>query len=470
MKAYIVTIKMRELEPELWRRIIIPAGATFQKLHAIIQESTNFRSSFMQMIYHFHEFRLPEENLLVTDEPIVYEESKAKKKGQLKVRKPQSLKIDDYLEKHGKLQYAYDFGDGWQFDIALEEIVDDYHFGYPTLLDGAEDAPPEDVGGVAGFIHMKEVLSDPKHPDYEHMLWWSKEQNFRTYDRKWTNGILKHFKIQKTEWNKIDHVNHEIISDKYLIQEDVELAVLTDGLDEELFSDYVRACTNLYGIVPDKQVVEIFNKQNPEMYVRLNTFISLITSNKWTEKMKGSVVREGMNFVHPFLNDMGSPNSIHAEQSGKDWYIPEREELLKYVDEAYIENNFAYMDLKKALSPYFSKLNPASAEEVIANLAMDLQVADSFNTAMTAMLSQLPHLEGMEDVNKIAQKAINFANNQRLWANCGHTPREISRRNQSATLVNVPYNVAMKDAKPARNDPCDCGSGKKYKKCCGRGI
>jgi len=23
------------------------------------------------------------------------------------------------------------------------------------------------------------------------------------------------------------------------------------------------------------------------------------------------------------------------------------------------------------------------------------------------------------------------------------------------------------DAKPGRNDPCPCGSGKKYKKCCG---
>ncbi len=23
------------------------------------------------------------------------------------------------------------------------------------------------------------------------------------------------------------------------------------------------------------------------------------------------------------------------------------------------------------------------------------------------------------------------------------------------------------DAKPGRNDPCSCGSGKKYKKCCG---
>src|SRR5690606_5982521 len=154
---------------------------------------------------------------------------------------------------------------------------------------------------------------------------------------------------------------------------------------------------NLYGIVPDKQVVAIFNKQNPQMYIKLNTFVSLITSKEWREKTKGSVMREGMNFVHPFLYDMGSASSIQAEQAGKDWYVPEKEELLKYADDAYIEKNFPYEDLKKTLSPHFSKLNPTNADEVIWNFAMDLQVADSFNTAMTAMLSQLPTFENMED-------------------------------------------------------------------------
>ncbi len=33
------------------------------------------------------------------------------------------------------------------------------------------------------------------------------------------------------------------------------------------------------------------------------------------------------------------------------------------------------------------------------------------------------------------------------------------------TVKNIPYKA---DVKPGRNDPCSCGSGKKYKKCCGR--
>ena len=67
------------------------------------------------------------------------------------VRKPSDIK------KHEELIYNYDFGDSWQFRIKLEEIVDDYYFGFPTLLDGAETAPPEDVGGIPGFYEFLRV-------------------------------------------------------------------------------------------------------------------------------------------------------------------------------------------------------------------------------------------------------------------------------------------------------------------------
>ena len=32
-----------------------------------------------------------------------------------------------------------------------------------------------------------------------------------------------------------------------------------------------------------------------------------------------------------------------------------------------------------------------------------------------------------------------------------------------------PVEPVKADAKPKRNDPCPCGSGKKYKQCCGKG-
>ncbi|NLM68159.1 MAG: hypothetical protein GX180_13450, partial [Enterococcus sp.] len=58
-------------------------------------------------------------------------------------------------------------------------------------------------------------------------------------------------------------------------------------------------------------------------------------------------------------------------------------------------------------------------------------------------------------------------NNTRIWVNKGHTPSElyaISVEGQEKT-IEFP---TLKNQKIGRNDPCPCGSGKKYKRCCGR--
>ncbi|WP_286162932.1 plasmid pRiA4b ORF-3 family protein [Bacillus sp. es.034] len=142
-------------------------------------------------------------------------EKNALERLKIEVRKPTGLKIDEYLEKYGEIRYAYDFGDGWQFTIKLEEIVDDYYFGYPTLLDGEETSPPEDVGGLHGFYEFLKAYRDERHPEHQQMKMWAKSVYFREYDPDWINNILKGLNYKKTEWNKINHENYMIIEDKY---------------------------------------------------------------------------------------------------------------------------------------------------------------------------------------------------------------------------------------------------------------
>jgi preprotein translocase subunit SecA len=38
-----------------------------------------------------------------------------------------------------------------------------------------------------------------------------------------------------------------------------------------------------------------------------------------------------------------------------------------------------------------------------------------------------------------------------------------------APIPDAPVEQAKRDQTTGRNDPCPCGSGKKYKKCCGKG-
>ena len=46
MKAYIINIELVGSEPLIWRRVIMPAGATFNRLNDVIQNVTNFLSGY----------------------------------------------------------------------------------------------------------------------------------------------------------------------------------------------------------------------------------------------------------------------------------------------------------------------------------------------------------------------------------------------------------------------------------------
>lgn len=242
MKAYIIKIELQNTKPLIWRKVIMPAGATFNRLHDVIQTVTNFQSGYPCIApMHFFEFNLKEENIRVTNDEQAYQDYQHFKKNRklyedgmenipseyaefekayqeklkTEVRKPTSLKIDNYLEKYKEIEYIYDFGDNWQFKIRLEDIVDDYYFGYPTLLDGEETDPPEDVGGLEGFYHFLEKYRNEKHPEHHEVVEWAKEQHFREYDPDQINEFVKCLNYKKTEWNKINHDKYKIIDDKY---------------------------------------------------------------------------------------------------------------------------------------------------------------------------------------------------------------------------------------------------------------
>ncbi len=225
MKAYKIKIELRDSNPLIWRRVIMPAGATFNRLNDVIQNVTNFKSGYPYDPCHLLEFDLKEENLMITNDVETYNENKLYKskyknvkidgkndplgiiKYHLKttVRQPQTIKIDKYIEKYGKLNYRYDFGDEWRILITLEEIIDDYYYGYPTLTGGAETAPPEDVGGIYAYYEFLKIYHDDKHSDHSDIKVWAEEQGYKEYDKDRINGSLKFIKYKKTEWDKLEY-------------------------------------------------------------------------------------------------------------------------------------------------------------------------------------------------------------------------------------------------------------------------
>jgi hypothetical protein len=78
-------------------------------------------------------------------------------------------------QKGRDFRYQYDFGDGWEQELRLEES----RYCNPEMqseiacIEGARACPPEDVGGVPGYYEFCKVLKDPTHEEHESVMEWS---------------------------------------------------------------------------------------------------------------------------------------------------------------------------------------------------------------------------------------------------------------------------------------------------------
>ncbi len=212
MKAYQIKIELIASEPLVWRRIIVPAGITFKRLHDTIQFAMGWWD------YHLYEFNFPEEKLRIVCDDESFDEWKhysAKYKTvkptpkedslgiigrmlETKLKKAQSAKIDKCLEKYTTFEYIYDFGDYWQHQIQIEGVIDDYLFGYPQVLEGAGACPPEDVGGIDGYVEFLTAWDNPKHSEHSSMREWGEGMNYQSFDIANTNELMKDYlKLKK---------------------------------------------------------------------------------------------------------------------------------------------------------------------------------------------------------------------------------------------------------------------------------
>ncbi|MEK3976748.1 SEC-C metal-binding domain-containing protein [Psychrobacillus sp. FSL K6-1267] len=459
MKAYILKLSFEHVDPKVWRRVVLPADATFNRLHETIQYVTNFRS----MMEPYHSFAIETNDKYITNDEEIIQKYKGKKYEGKEVKQPIRIKIDKYLQEKGYLIYNYDFEDDWRILIELEEIVEDYYFGYPTILDGEGMAPPEDIGGPIGFSEFKKIMANPNHPDYLHMYGWAERQEFKPFDKDKLNELLKNVKYKKTEWEKIDHDNYLVLTDKY---RGGESTILEHSENTEAILKYTAACINLYGIIDFSKFLDIYNSQNVKALTR-NELLSFI--DKSSEQLQNQFVTVNSDeFVHTSINS--NDYEILKESSvGKPYYVPAKEELLRYADPNYYEETIYQEKLASMMQKDLFGGSTLMIKENMDQLIRDMRTVGSSINTVVQQFAVRHNIQDQEMFNEYVQAIAFVSVTTRLWGNRGHTPHEITLMEQP-NLKAVPAAPESKqtDKKVGRNDPCPCGSGKKYKKCCGK--
>ena len=153
-------VTLRGIRPPIWRRVLVPSDLTLHQLHDVLQVLMGWTDS------HLHQFEAAG-NFYGTPDP----ELEVERKNERKVR------LNEVLHHtKDRMAYEYDFGDSWEHELVLEKIVPRVpKVRYPVVTGGKRACPPEDVGGVWGYGHFLEAVSDSQHPDHEDMVEWSGE-------------------------------------------------------------------------------------------------------------------------------------------------------------------------------------------------------------------------------------------------------------------------------------------------------
>ena len=133
--------------------------------------------------------------------------------------------------------------------------------------------------------------------------------------------------------------------------------------------------------------------------------------------------------------------------------------LLQYSDPNFYEKTSSSHRFKDF---FVKKLHCSeqSAEEITADFVFACTVDSTVRNALY-LLDSYDISISKDQVRELIPLLVDLANHTRKWSNCGFTPNEIHQQ----TIRSAPIRQGRKIG---RNEPCPCGSGKKYKKCCGR--
>lgn len=271
--------------------------------------------------------------------------------------------------------------------------------------------------------------------------------------------------------------------------------------------------TWLYGAVPADVMVKVFNQKNG---LKTDYHLLIEDYEKIPQSQKDFNLIEDL-FVHRNLKNNNNYKYLMKNQGNKEYYIPTEQEIINIS-----ENQFIMYDsnVKKLVHYFVGNLDTPEDEATL--IIRDIQHKINSGCSMHDIFDIINDMgicfKSENDLNQFVPLLNNLWNNTRMLLNRGYKPIELFEEEKKhmhplgpgnmPTIVPVSSSAAkllmegkkqieqmgfsidfnsgatempvysmssgingsidVNTKKIYPNDPCPCGSGKKYKKCCGR--
>jgi hypothetical protein len=148
-------ITLKGVKPPVWRRLLVPSGYTLSEVHEALLTAMGWAG------YHLYLFRIGRTTYMDIDDDWPDDSVD-----------PSSVRLGDLVGPGDRFTFEYDFGDGWEHQVVVEDVLPAAGRGRPVCLAGRRSCPPEDVGGPWGYADFLDAITDPQHDRHDELLVW----------------------------------------------------------------------------------------------------------------------------------------------------------------------------------------------------------------------------------------------------------------------------------------------------------
>lgn len=182
----------------------------------------------------------------------------------------------------------------------------------------------------------------------------------------------------------------------------------------------------------------------------------------------------GHNEVGYFYYRVFKPEQVleeHKKRDSLDYYPFSYDELYKAGIEGFVDKNTAFCNFVKFLMRNYT-IPMEAAESLVEECVYLIQINESPQN-MIDFLKEHLEINHIQVLQEVMQQLFSLSNNTRQWEIKGYMPSELATTEEKylQPIQKTKLRTSSNDEKQikiGRNDLCSCGSGKKYKRCCGK--
>ncbi|WP_453990912.1 SEC-C metal-binding domain-containing protein [Bacillus nitroreducens] len=179
------------------------------------------------------------------------------------------------------------------------------------------------------------------------------------------------------------------------------------------------------------------------------------------------IVIDDNGFSNRRVFDSNRVKHEHEVRKNIPFYPFTKEQLMEASDPDFIDRNRHATQLVNFIKQNFDA-EKLDVDKIVEECVYATRNGQNLNEVIQ-YLSRIFIFDREELLGNLVDKVVQLMNNTREWNLKGHTSIELrnlyEKPSKSAEASIKPL---INKAKVGRNEPCPCGSGKKYKKCCGR--